>query len=481
MSGYSIKQYQSNLNQDMIDATMEDVLKECSVQHDRLNAFVTLFDKDTFFTYNQVKLDDTKPLSGIPYVLKDNVMTKGIRTTGSSNMLKDYVPVYNATIVEKLQDAGALLVGKASMDELAMGGTNKSANTGPVKNAFDINRIPGGSSGGSAAIVASGVVPFSIGSDTGDSIRKPAAFSGIVGFKPTWGRISRYGIIPYASSLDTVGAFSRNVYDVALVTSVMAGRDEKDMTSSLNPVEQYHVNLDADVSNLKVAVLKSVVSEITNNDVVDNFNTVVDTLKNLNVEVSEVEINKTLLLAMLPTYKIIANSEATSNHACLDGIKYGHYEEGRTTDETMILSRTSGFGSHIKRRFILGNVALASKNQERMFKQAKRVRRLIVEEVQKIYEDFDLIIVPCSGGVAPMLDCNEPEGSSDEYLIVENHLLLGNFGGMPSLTIPSGFVNSMPVGINIMGNIFEEQKVLNLGYALEQKLGYKDQFKEGEA
>lgn len=481
MNGFSIKDFQDNINNlEQLNDSMEKVINECISQQKRLNAFVTLFDKEQFNSYNNICFDKNNLLNSIPFVLKDNVMTKDILTTGSSNMLKDYVPVYDATIVNKLKEAGALLVGKASMDELAMGGTNKSAHTGPVCNPFDVTRISGGSSGGSAALVGSGVVPFAIGSDTGDSIRKPAAFCGVVGFKPTWGRISRYGVIPYASSLDTIGAFARTVHDVALVTSVMSGRDENDMTSSLRPVEEYHTLLTDDVKQYKVAILKSVIDEMTNQEFVNNFNNVVDKLRETGCVVEEVVMDKTLLKAMLPTYKIIANSEATSNHACLDGIKYGNFVEGNTTDETMILSRSSGFGSHIKRRFILGNVALASQNQERMFKKAKRVRRLIVDATVDIFKEYDLFIAPCSGSIAPLINDNSKELISDENLIVENHLLLGNFGGMPSLTIPCGFINDMPVGINITGNVFEEQKVLNLGYALEEKLGYKNQYKGGE-
>lgn len=479
MSVYSIKEIQELIkDQNGLENYTKSVLKNASIQQDRLNAFVTLLNQEQFNSYNNVTFDNTKPLHSIPFALKDNVMTKGVLTTGSSNMLKDYVPIYDATITKKLIEAGGLLIGKTSMDELAMGGTNKSAHTGPVSNPYDINKISGGSSGGSAAIVASGAVTFAIGSDTGDSIRKPAALCGIVGFKPTWGRISRYGVIPYASSLDTLGVFTRNVYDAALVTSVMSGRDDHDMTTSDRPVELYHNHLNDDIKQYKVAVIKSIVDEITDTKIIDNFNEVLKKLKEENVQVDEVEFDKNLLKAMLPTYKIIANSEATSNHACLDGIKYGHQVIGKTTDETMILSRSSGFGSHIKRRFILGNVALATENQDRMFLKAKKVRRLIVDKTKEIFNDYDLILLPSAGSTAPLINCTASELSTDEYLIVENHLLLGNFGGMPSLSIPSGFIDDMPIGINIMGDIFNEQKVLNLGYVLENKLGYKNQYKE---
>ena len=328
-----------------------------------------------------------------------------------------------------------------------------------------------------AALVASGVVPFALGSDTGDSIRKPAGFCGIVGFKPTWGRISRYGVIPYASSLDTVGAFTRNVRDMAIVTEAMAGRDNRDMTSSFKEVPHYLENLTDDIKGLKIAVLTSVSDEIRNPEIKANFESIVETLKNLGAIVENVTMPTQLMRTLLPTYTIIANSEATSNHSCLDGIKYGNRQPGKTTDDVMINSRTHGFGDHIKRRFILGNLALATENQERMFRKAQRVRRLIVEELNKIYQDYDIILTPNGGSIAPKVDEAYDDRLSDEYLILENHLSLANFAGTPSLSLPSGFVDGMPIAVNLSGRIFEEQTVLNCAYALENALNFKNQYK----
>lgn len=335
----------------------------------------------------------------------------------------------------------------------------------------------GGSSGGSAAIVASGLVPFATGSDTGDSIRKPAGFCGVVGMKPTWGRISRFGVIPYASSLDTVGAFTRNIRDMAIVMEAMAGRDDRDMTSSYKDVPHYLDNLTDDIKDMKIAVLTTVSDEITHEEVKDNFNKVVETYKNLGATVEEVTMPRVYMRALLPTYTIISNSEATSNHACLDGINYGLRVEGKTTDEVMINSRTQGFGAHIKRRFILGNLALATENQEKMFRQAQKVRRLIVDELNKIFDQYDIILTPNGGGIAPKVDEASDDRLSDEYLILENHLCLANFAGTPSLSIPSGFVDGMPIAVNVMGRLFEEQTVLNVAYALENALEYKNQYK----
>lgn len=476
MVQYTIEELHDLLNKPDFDvhAYYDELFKEVEFQQKRLNAFVSIT-KDK--AYDDLSKANFKGLlSGIPYVLKDNYNTKGIKTTASSRMLEDYVPIYSAHVVDQLEKQETCLIGKASMDELAMGGTNKSALTGPVFNPWDSSRISGGSSGGSAALVGSGVVPFALGSDTGDSIRKPAGFCGIVGFKPTWGRISRYGVIPYASSLDTVGAFTRNVRDMAIVIEAMAGRDERDMTSSTREVPHYLENLTDQIQGMKIAVLRSVSDEIRHPEIKKNFEMVIETYKQLGAIVEDVYMPTELMRTLLPTYTIIANSEATSNHSCLDGIKYGNRQDGKTTDDVMINSRTNGFGDHIKRRFILGNLALATENQERMFRKAQRVRRLVVDAMNDIYKNYDIILTPNGGSIAPKVDEATDDRLSDEYLILENHLCLGNFAGTPSLSLPSGFVDGMPVAVNVMGRIFEEQTVLNCAYALENALGFKNQF-----
>lgn len=481
MEAKTIEQLHQLLISDNFDkeAYYQELFQEVEKQQQRLNLFVTITKEKALEQLANANIKEDNLLAGIPGVLKDNYNTKGIKTTASSRMLENYVPVYSASVVEKLFDANMCLVAKASMDELAMGGTNKSALTGPVLNPWDTTRISGGSSGGSAASVACGVVPFALGSDTGDSIRKPAGYCGIVGFKPTWGRISRYGVIPYASSLDTVGAFTRNVRDMAIVIETLAGRDDRDMTSSYLEVPAYLDNLNEDIKGLKIAVLKSVVDEISNQEIKKNFEDTVTKLKELGAIVEEVEMDITLLKAILPTYKIIANSEATSNHSCLDGIKYGDFQIADSTDEVMIASRTHGFGDHIKRRFILGNLALATENQEKMFRQAQRVRRLIVEELNRVYQEYDIILTPNAGTIAPKeIEANASDDvTSSEYVILENHLALGNFAGTPSLTLPTGFVEDMPIAVNLMGRIFEEQTVLNVSYALENVLTFKNQYK----
>lgn len=476
METYTIEQLAAKIKNNEIDLKQyyEELFEEVAIQQKRLNCMVTITKEEAF---KALENDSGSLLNKIPGVLKDNYNTKGILTTASSRMLEDYVPVYSAAVYESLEKANIALIGKASMDELAMGGTNKSALTGPVLNPWDTSRISGGSSGGSAACVASGLVPFAMGSDTGDSVRKPAGLCGVYGFKPTWGRISRYGIIPYASSLDAVGIFTRNVRDMAIVTKELAGRDNRDMTSSFKEVPDYLADLNPDLANRTIAVLTTVSDEVRNEKIKANFDEMVAKFRELGAKVIEVTMDQELARAILPVYKIIANSEATSNHACLDGIKYGNRQPGDSVDEIMINSRTNGFGDHIKRRFILGNLALATENQEKMFRQAQRVRRLIVQQMDEIFKKADVIIAPNSGQIAPKVAEASDDMLSDEYIILENYLALANFGGNPSLTMPVGMVEGMPIGLNITGRIFEEQTVLDVAYALEQVLDFKDRYK----
>ena len=418
-------------------------------------------------------------LNNVPVFLKDNVNTKGILTTASCRLLENYVPVYNATIVEKLEKAGAVIIGKTSMDELAMGGTNLTALTGPVKNPYDLSRISGGSSGGSAVSVSSNEVPFAIGSDTGDSVRKPASFNGIIGVKPTYGRISRYGIIPYSSSLDHVGYFCTNVNDACRILEVLAGRDDKDMTSSYEPVEKYENNLNSDVKGKTLIVFKNVLNAISNKDVLESFNKIVENLKNKGAIIKEVLFNDDLLRVLLPTYYIIANAEATANHSNLTGLLFGKKEDGKSTDEIMINTRTKGFGPWIKKRFIIGSYALKEDNQERVFRKAQKIRRLIVDDIMKELKDADGIIAPAAPGPAPRIDDTSTNQMDDEYLIADNHMVIGNFAGLPSITLPMGYdSNNLPLGINLTCNPFKEQTMFNISKAIEEITGLDNKTKE---
>lgn len=438
--------------------------------NDDYNNFVTILDK---LEYNPNK---NSLLNGIPYALKDNFSTKDILTTGSSNILKDYIPIYNSTVYQKLIDAGCVLVGKTTLDELAMGGTGTTCHTGVVRNIWDKKRMVGGSSSGSANAVASGIVPFAIGSDTGDSVRKPASYVGVVGFKPTYGRISRYGLFAFASSLDHVGIFARNVKDVAIVTDVLKGKDTNDMTSLEDDNIKYADNLDNEIKGRKLFYIKEVINVKTNNketeEIIKKFMDNIDKLRELGFVIEEVSIDKKLLEAVYPTYNIISCAEATSNNANLTGILYGPRSDKDNINDMIFDARTKGFSELIKRRFVIGSYVLQKENQDKLFLNACRVRRIIVDKINDLFKEYDGYILPTSG-IAPLLE-DASDKLTEEYLILENHLQIGNFGGFPSITIPCGYVNNMPISINLTGRAKEDSLVLNMAYHISNKLGNHD-------
>lgn len=451
------------------DKLFEEAVNKAYKYQDVYNSFVTIMDKKDEVCSNSI-------LSGIPYALKDNISTKGILTTASSNILKDYIPLYDATIYKKLKNSGAVLMGKTVLDELAMGGTGTTGHTGIVRNPWNKDRMIGGSSAGSAASVALGIVPFAIGSDTGDSIRKPAAYGGVVGYKPTYGRISRYGLFSFASSLDHVGVFARSVKDVSYVMDVVKGHDDKDMTSLPDEDVSYASELDNDVSGKKLFYIKEAI-EIDNGnnelkEIISNFKNVLEKCKELGMIVKEVSFDKELLEAIYPVYNVISCAEATSNNSNLTGIPFGNRVDGKNVNDIMMNTRTNGFSELIKRRFVIGSYVLQKENQERLFLNACRVRRLIVNRMNELFEKYDGLIMPTSGNIAPLFD-DASDKLSDEYLILGNHLVIGNFGGFPSISIPSGFVNDMPVSVNITGRAKEDSLVLNMANKVESLLDCK--------
>jgi len=439
--------------------------------HQKLNHIVTFV--EPYINENDGKLKD------VPIVIKDNVNTKGIKTTASSKILENYVPVYDATIINKLKTAGAVIVAKASMDELAMGGTNLSAATGPVKNPYDLTRISGGSSGGSAVSVSSGAVSVSIGSDTGDSVRKPASYNGIVGVKPTYGRISRYGVIPYASSLDHVGYFTTNIKDAALMLEVLAGRDDLDMTSSYEPVLEYSKLLNDDIKGKKIAIIKNVVDSLSDKKLVKMFYDLMDKLKEKGALIQEVSFRQDLMRALLPVYYVIANSEATANHSNLDGILFGNRQDADSMDDIMIKTRTNGFSTFVKKRFVIGSYSLFDENQERIFRKAQKIRRLIFNDIMSKMKDVDIIIAPAAPTGATKIDGTSPKLLNDEDLIADNYMVISNFCGLPSLTQPLGYLDDgLPVGVNLSANPFKEEILFDVAYAIEKITGLDDITKE---
>ncbi len=440
------------------------------------NAFEYIDDEGAIaFASSLVKPENDNPLWGIPYVAKDNFSTKGIPTTASSNILNGYVPVYDATVVSKLRDAKAVMIAKSTLDELAMGGTGTTGHLGKTYNPYDPSHIHGigGSSCGSAVAVCADIVPFALGSDTGDSVRKPASYSGLVGMKPTWGRISRYGLFPFAPSLDHVGYFTRDVYSSAALLNCLAGRDNHDSTSSTKTVDNYLEDLEKDPKGLKVAVIKEIYDSISNKELKKHFDKSIDSLKEMGIIVDFVNFDTKLLESLYATYMVISCSEATSNDANLDGIKFGEYKGGKTYQEVMFNARNEGFSELIKRRFVIGSYCLMSENQEELFLRAQRNRAKVVETVNNILKDYDFIYLPAAPNVAPKFDASS-DRLSDEYLIADNHLCLGNFAGLPSITLPLFLQDKMPIGVNFMGRVFEEKKLFQIARTFEKASGLKD-------
>lgn len=456
-----------------LELTLEAIKR---AKEDNNNAFETILEKEAIEIASNLKEPEVDNIFwGIPVGIKDNFSTKGILTTGSSEILRDYVPVFNATVVQKLLDAHAVPIAKTTLDELAMGGTGTTGHKGITYNPYDPShtRLVGGSSCGSAAMVSNAIVPFALGSDTGDSVRKPASYAGLVGFKPTWGRISRFGLFPFAPSLDHVAYFTRSVEDSALSLSLLAGRDNHDATSSTKPVEDYAKNINNSIKGVKIAVLREVVDSIDDKNILEAFNNTIKELEKQGAVVEYVDFSIKLLESIYPTYMVISCAEATSNNANLDGIKFGPRYEADTYTDVMIKARTKGFCELIRRRFIIGSFALMRENQNDLFLRAQKARRLIVNRTNEILSDYDFIYVPAAPSIAPKFS-DSSDRLSNNYLIADNILVLGNFAGLPSLTLPIGKENNMPFGANVMGRAFEEAKVFNVAKIIENIVGLEN-------
>ena len=457
------------------EVTPLELVKEAIelAKKDTNNAFEYICEKEAL---ERVKtLDESKKdslLWGIPVVIKDNYSTKDIPTTGSSNILNGYVPIFSSEVVLRLEKEGAIVIAKSTMDELAMGGTGTTGHLGITYNPWDKSktRLVGGSSCGSAVAVSAGIVPYSIGSDTGDSVRKPASFAGLVGFKPTWGRISRFGLFPFATSLDHVAYFSRNVYDSAYLLNVLAGHDDKDFSSSFNKVEDYTSRINEGVKGKKIAVIKEIVDSLKDKEVLMAFNKSITHLKNQGAIVESVSIDDKLLKAIYPTYVIISCAESTSNNANLDGIKFGNRIEGESFEEVMINTRTNGFSPLIKRRFVIGSFSLLKENQDELFVRAQKCRRLIVNAFNKVFDNYDAIYAPASPSIAPLIK-SKSDALSNEYLIADNYMAFANMGGFPSITLPIGFEENMPFGANLTAKPFAESNLFAIANEIEKGTG----------
>jgi aspartyl-tRNA(Asn)/glutamyl-tRNA(Gln) amidotransferase subunit A len=406
----------------------------------------------------------SKPLKGIPIALKDNIVTKGLRTTCGSKILQSWIPPYDATVVKKLKEAGAIVVGKTNMDEFAMGSSTEYSAFGPTKNPLDTSCVPGGSSGGSAAAIAASLSLGALGSDTGGSIRQPAAFCGVVGVKPTYGRVSRFGLVAFASSLDQIGPFARNVNDAALLLDVVSGNDPMDSTSLNVAATNFFKSLNSEVAGLKVGLIKELTDQC-DQVVKETIQRLCDLLADYNVVISEISMPS--LEYSLPAYYLIAPAEASSNLARFDGVRYGLRIDGSSAKDMMIKTRTEGFGNEVKRRIMLGTYVLSHGYYDAYYLKALKVRTLIKKEFEKAYQNYDLLICPTT----PTLPFKLGERMADPVSMYLSDLctIPSNLAGHPSISVPFGpKVKNFQVGIQVLANELDEQKMFNLAKFIEE-------------
>lgn len=413
---------------------------------------------------------DAPPLLGIPAAIKDVINTKGVRTTCSSRMLENYVPPYDATVMRKLNAQGIVLVGKTNMDEFAMGSSTEHSAFFTTRNPWDTNRVPGGSSGGSAAAVAADEAIFSLGSDTGGSIRQPAALCGVVGMKPTYGRVSRYGLVAFASSLDQIGPFTKDVSDCAIVLEAICGQDPKDATSAPEAVPNWREAMKQDVRGLRIGVPREYFGEGTDPAVEQSVREAIEQLMALGVEVEDVSLPHTD--HALATYYIIAPAEASANLARYDGVKYGYAaQDAETMWEAYSRTRGEGFGSEVKRRILVGTHALSSGYYDAYYLKAQKVRTLIAADFQQAFERVDAIVSPTSATVA--FKVGERIDDPISMYLSDLYTLPGNVAGLPGISLPCGLADGLPIGLQFVGKPFDEATLLRLAFAYEQASGVR--------
>jgi aspartyl-tRNA(Asn)/glutamyl-tRNA(Gln) amidotransferase subunit A len=412
--------------------------------------------------------EDAGPLAGVPIAVKDVIVTKGVRTTCGSRLLENYVPPYDATAVQRLEDAGAVILGKTNCDEFAMGSSNENSAFGPVRNPIALDRVPGGSSGGSAAAVAQGTAVAALGSDTGGSVRQPASFCGVVGVTPTYGRVSRYGLVAFASSLDHIGPFGRTVRDAALLLETMAGRDECDSTSAFAPVPSYTAQLDGKVAGMKIGLPREYFEGLASQSG-DRIQQAVEVLKKLGCDVREISLPATRYA--VPCYYIIATAEASSNLARYDGVRYTSRVAEETLSGMYRATRGEGFGAECKRRIMLGTYVLSHGYYDAYYLKAQKVRALIAEDFRKAFGEVDAIVTPVSP--APAFKIGEKVDDPLEMYLSDIYTITGDLAGIPCMSVPCGKTSEgLPVGMQILTKHFDETTMFRLADAFERAGGF---------
>ncbi len=449
---------------------VKEVLKKIQASEKQLNAYITIDEKKALQAAKKIdqnKIGENELLKGIPIAVKDNIITKNLKTTAASHILDNFMPIYNATVIEKLKKAGAIIVGKTNMDEFAMGGSTETSYFGSTKNAWNKGLVPGGSSGGSASTVASGSIPFALGSDTGGSIRQPAAFNGIVGLKPTYGLVSRWGLIAFGSSMDQIGPLTRKVKDNARILSMIAGKDFHDNTTSDKKIPNFLKNIDKGVKGLKIAVPKEYFAQGIDDNIKKVVKRALKTFKNLGAEIDEVSLPHSRY--GIAAYYILASSEASSNLQRYDGNRYGYSprHKGQSLEDLYIKTRSQGFGAEVKRRIMLGTFALSAGFYDAYFKKAAQVRTLIINDFKKIFNKYDIILGPTTTSTAFPIGTE----SKDPVQMYMNDLLTipVNLAGLPGMSINAGFSDGLPVGLQIIAKPFDESVIYKSAYAFEQE------------
>ena len=445
------------------------VLDRISRVEERVKAFVTVTEEialdQAAEADRRIAAGDVRPLTGIPMQIKDNMCTRGVLTSCSSRMLEKFVPPYDATVTARLYDQGTVLMGKGNMDEFAMGSSNEYSAFFPTRNPWDLERVPGGSSGGPAAAVAAGESFFSLGSDTGGSVRQPAALCGVVGMKPTYGLVSRYGLIAFASSLDQIGPITRDVEDCAQVLNAIAGHDPYDSTSIVNPVGDYTTSLTEDLSGLRIGVPREYFVEGMEPGIERLVRRAIGVLEDLGAEIEEMSLPHSPY--SLAVYYIIAPSEASANLARYDGVKYGY--SARDADsmwDALEKTRQHGFGAEVKRRIMLGTYALSAGYYEAYYLKAQRVRTLIRREFQDAFERFDALVMPTSPSVAFKL--GDRMTDPVQMYLSDVLTLPANIAGIPGISVPAGIADGLPVGLQVMSRALGEETLFRIAYAYEQ-------------
>jgi len=438
-------------------------------QHSQLNCFITVAQEQALAQARcadeKLAHGDAPFLTGIPLAQKDIFCTQGIKTSCGSKMLDNFIAPYNATVVEKLNQAGTVMLGKLNMDEFAMGSSNQTSFYGAVQNPWDTNKVAGGSSGGSAAAVAAGLAVATTGTDTGGSIRQPAALCGITGIKPTYGRVSRYGMIAYASSLDQGGAMARNAEDAAILLQAMAGFDPKDSTSVNQPVPNYQATLNDSLQGLKIGLPKEFFTADLDNNIASVLHTAIAEYEKLGATVQE--ISMPMLEYAIPAYYVIASAECSANLSRLDGVRYGYRcENPHDLTDLYTRSRGEAFGTEVKRRILMGTYALSAGYYDAYYLKAQKVRRLISDDFQRALSEVDVIMGPVSPSTA--FGIGEKTADPIEMYLADIYTIAINLAGLPAMSIPAGFVNKMPVGLQLIGSFFSEARLLNIAHRYQQ-------------